>query len=162
VQTISKEQKMKKILLVLAAGMALSASASFAATDADVGVLTCKLKNVKNDIVYTKEEFACELKPTSGKVEEYTGQIKSIGINLSVTKDLTLVWAVLNPTGGLKSDHALKGDYVGGGASVALGAAAGANVLVGGGDNSFTLQPLSVSGIVGAGVNVGIKQFQLR
>jgi hypothetical protein len=161
-KSTSEERKMKNILLVLATGMALSATAGFAATDADVGVLTCKLKGVKNDIVYSKEEFACEFKRTDGKVEEYTGQIKSIGINLSVTKDLTLVWAVLNPTGGVQSKDSLKGDYVGGGASVALGAGAGANILVGGGKGSFTLQPLSASGIVGTGVNVGIKQFELR
>ena len=65
---------MKNILLVLAAGMAFSASAAFAGAGADVGVLTCKLKDVKNDIVYSKEEFACEFKLSSGDVQKYTGQ----------------------------------------------------------------------------------------
>jgi len=125
-------------------------------------MLTCKLKDVKNDIVYSKEEFSCEFKMTNGEVQAYTGQIKNIGVDLSVTKDLTLVWAVLNPTGEVGAAESLKGDYVGGGASVALGAGVGANVLVGGGDKSFTLQPLSASGMVGAGVNVGIEEFELR
>jgi hypothetical protein len=152
---------MKKIILALAAGMAICGSASFAG-GADVGVLTCKLKDVKNDIVYTKEEFACDFKPKDGKVQDYTGQIKSVGVNLSVTKDLTLVWAVLNPAGKVSSDNELKGDYVGGSATVALGAGGGLNVLVGGGEHSVTLQPISASGIVGTGVNVGIEAFELR
>ena len=37
----------------------------------------------------------------------------------------------------------------------------GANVLVGGGRHSVTLQPLSASGIVGTGVSVGIEEFEL-
>ena len=37
-----------------------------------------------------------------------------------------------------------------------------ANMLVGGGHNSVTLQPLSASGIVGSGVSVGIEEFELR
>jgi len=152
---------MTKIILAMSAGMALWASASFAGS-ADVGVLTCKLDGVKNDIVYTKEEFACEFKPTNGDVQTYRGVIKSIGMDLSVTKDLTMVWAVLNPAGNAAAANELAGDYVGGGASIALDAGAGMNVLVGGGANSFALQPISVTGLKGAGVNIGIEGFSLR
>jgi hypothetical protein len=45
---------------------------------------------------------------------------------------------------------------------VSAGAGAGANVLVGGGKESITLQPISASGIVGAGASVDIEEFELR
>ena len=54
---------MKKIALALATGLTLSAGAGFAGS-ADVGMLTCKLDGVKNDIVYSKEKFLCEFKMT--------------------------------------------------------------------------------------------------
>jgi hypothetical protein len=152
---------MKTIIMALAVGLAVTATAGFAGS-ADVGVLTCKLDGVRNDIVYSKEEFACEFKPTNGDVQTYRGVIKSVGMDLSVTKDLTMVWAVLNPAGNAAAPNELAGDYVGGGASVALDAGAGMNILVGGGANSFTLQPVSVTGLKGGGVDVGIEAFVLR
>jgi hypothetical protein len=153
---------MKHSLIALAvATFAIGAQAS-AQQRVELGLLTCKLKDVHNDIVYTSEEFDCVFKPKSGDDQTYTGQIRSLGIDLSVTKDMTLVWGVLAPTGDAASTETLKGKYVGGGAAVALGVGAGADVLVGGGENSFTLQPVSVSGMVGAGASVGIEEFELR
>jgi hypothetical protein len=153
---------LKLSFLALTLSATIVTSAAFADFGADLGVLTCKLKDVHNDIVYTSEAFACAFKPKSGDAQEYTGEIKSLGVDLSVTKDMTLVWAVLAPTADSGASEALKGRYVGGSADVALGAGAGANVLVGGGHNSVTLQPLSASGIVGSGVSVGIEEFELR
>ena len=142
---------MKSVFAALAVATVSTASPALADFGADIGVLTCKLKDVHNDIVYTNEKFACEFKPKSGDAQSYTGEIKSLGLDLSVTKDMTLVWGVLAPTADAGSPEALKGRYLGGSAAVALGAGAGANVLVGGGHNSVTLQPLSASGIVGPG-----------
>ena len=153
---------MRSVFAALAIATVSMASPVLADFGADLGVLTCKLKDVHNDIVYSHEEFACEFKPKSGDAQSYTGEIKSLGLDLSVTKDMTLVWGVLAPTADAGSPEALKGRYLGGSAAVALGAGAGANVLVGGGHNSVTLQPLSASGIVGTGVNVGIEEFELR
>lgn len=153
---------MKHIVRGLAAAAALAASCTVVHARADIGVLTCKLKDVHNDIVYTSEEFACEYKPNVGDVQTYTGVIKSVGLNLSVTKDVTLVWAVLAPSGDPTKADSLAGRYLGGTAAVALGAGAAANVLVGGGKDSFTLQPLSASGIIGAGAALDVEEFELR
>ncbi len=152
---------MKVALSTLALAIALGTSTSWAEVGAELGVLTCKLTDVQNDIVYTDEKFACEFKPKSGKAERYAGQIKSVGLDLSVTKEMTLVWGVLAPTAHAGAAHSLRGTYVGGDAAVALGAGAGANVLVGGGENSITLQPISVTGIVGSGASLGIEEFEL-
>ena len=95
-------------------------------------------------VVYSKEEFDCEFKMTSGTIESYTGQIKSYGLDLTVKKDMTIVWAVLAPTNDKYKQMSLKGTYVGGSVDIAVGAGMGAKILVGGGENSFALQPLSV------------------
>ena len=153
---------MRMLLAGLAVATAITGSQALAQARLEVGMLTCKLKDVHNDIVYTDEKFACEFKHPNSEVQTYEGEIKSVGLDLSVTKDMTLVWAVLAPTGDAAATQTLKGKYVGGGAAAALGVGAGADVLVGGGENSFTLQPLSVSGMVGAGVSVGIEEFELR
>ena len=92
-------------------------------------MLTCKLQDVHNDIVYTSEKFGCDFKPHSGAEQSYTGEIKAVGLDLSVTKDMTLVWGVFAPTADAGSPEALKGRYLGASADVAVGAGAGANVL---------------------------------
>jgi hypothetical protein len=153
---------MNRILTALALATAVTASPVRAEVGADLGLLTCKLQDVHNDIVYTSEKFGCEFKPHAGQAQSYTGEIKAIGVDLSVTKDMTLVWGVFAPTADAGSPEALKGHYVGASADVAAGAGAGANVLVGGGDESITLQPISASGIVGAGASVDIEEFELH
>jgi hypothetical protein len=153
---------MKYVALGLAAAMALTVSTSAVYARAEIGVLTCKLTDVQNDIVYTNEEFACEFKPNSGDTQTYTGEIKALGINLSVTKDVTLVWGVLAPSEDATEAGALAGRYVGGTAAVALGAGAAANVLIGGSKHTVALQPISASGIIGTGAALDVEEFELR
>lgn len=146
---------------LLAAG-ALVASTAGVHAKADIGVLTCKLKETRNIVVYTKEEFACEFKPNNGEVQTYTGVFKAVGVDLSLDPDVTLVWGVLSPSSDPSAATSLAGRYYGGSASVALGAGGAANVLIGGGKDSFTLQPLSVSGILGAGATLDVEEFELK
>lgn len=83
-------------------------------------------------------------------------------MDLSVTQEMTLVWAVITTrTDGNVGDQ-LRGDYVGAGAAVAVGGGVGLNALVGGSERAITLQPVSVSGSVGVGASVGIERFELR
>jgi hypothetical protein len=151
----------KKLIAVPAVALCLSASAAMA-DDAEIGLLTCKLTGVDNLIVYTDQKFDCNFKPNKGDEEKYTGQIKSIGIDLSVKKDMVIIWSVLAPSSGAYSQGNLRGTYVGGSADVALGAGFGAKVLVGGGENSFTLQPVSVTGVEGVGASLGVDSFELK
>ena len=153
---------------LLGAGMALVASLATPAFAQDsgsgfeIGTLTCKIVDVTNLIIYTNEKFSCNFKGTDDLVESYTGEIDSIGVNLSIKKDFTLIWGVIAPTNDKYQAHSLRGSYVGASADVALGAGAGAKVLVGGGSNSFTLQPLSIAGVIGVGASVGIERFKLE
>lgn len=152
---------MKTILAALAVATGLVATAAHADGGVKVGELTCKMTDLKNDIVYTKEEFACVFQPGSGEAQTYTAVLKEVGVNLSITKENTMVWGVLAPTDKLDSPEVLKGTYVGGSGSVELGGGIAANVLVGGG-NSITLQPISVSGLVGAGASLGISSLEIK
>lgn len=153
---------MRPVLSAIPLLAALAASPVLAQSGAEIGVLTCKVKDVTNVVLYTTQDFACEFKPTKGAVEAYSGSIKKVGIDLSIKTDFTIVWAVVAPTEDKYQPHALAGTYVGAGADVALGAGVGAKVLVGGGENSFSLQPLSVAGVTGGGVSVGIEKFELK
>jgi hypothetical protein len=60
------------------------------------------------------------------------------------------------------SPTALAGTYVGASASATAGVGAGANVLVGGSNNTISLQPLSLQGQVGLGVAAGVAGMELR
>jgi len=72
-----------------------------------------------------------------------------------------LAWGVLAPTAGVPAG-ALGGTYVGASSDVALGLGVGANVLVGGSNRSFALQPVSVEGSVALDVTLGLSALQLR
>ncbi|MEM8790856.1 MAG: DUF992 domain-containing protein [Pseudomonadota bacterium] len=148
-------------LLAAAAVTVLSTSAAFA-QGVEVGLLTCELTDVSNNIVYSKEEFTCNFAPAEGDPELYIGQIKSYGLDLQVKQDFTIVWGVVAPARFAKLPGALSGTYVGGSAEVSLGAGMGAKILVGGSENSISLQPVSVSGIVGAGASLGVQSFELK
>ena len=53
-------------------------------------------------------------------------------------------------------------DYVGASAEASAAIGAGANVLVGGSNRTFTLQPLSVQAQTGVNLAIGITEFKLR
>ncbi|MGH8590163.1 MAG: DUF992 domain-containing protein [Gammaproteobacteria bacterium] len=52
--------------------------------------------------------------------------------------------------------------YTGAKASATAGVGVGANVLIGGGQKSFTLQPLSLTGSTGVGVAGGVGYLYLE
>jgi hypothetical protein len=71
-------------------------------------------------------------------------------------------WLVLAPTKSGYGPGALAGDYAGASAEASAVVGAGANVLVGGSDRTFTLQPVSVQGQTGVNVAVGVTSFHLE
>ena len=56
----------------------------------------------------------------------------------------------------------LSGSYAGAQGSASVGVGLGGNALVGGSDNSFALQPLSLQGQVGLAVAAGLESLELR
>ena len=150
--------------LLIGLGMlaGLGAQPASAQSGVEIGVLNCSLTASKNYVIRSKQEFDCEFRPASGDVETYKGKMTRTGVDLTIKEEFLISWGVLAPTDVAKEPGSLRGTYVGGSAEVALAAGIGANVLVGGGGNSFTLQPLSVSGVLGAGASLTVSNFELE
>ncbi|HLS19732.1 MAG TPA: DUF992 domain-containing protein [Paracoccaceae bacterium] len=153
------------VAAALVAGSAMAEDAGVMAEDAgvEIGQLTCKATGTTNAILFTDTHFDCKFASAGGSkpVEHYRGEIKEIGVNLSIKDEVTLIWAVLAPTRTKYLQGQLAGNYVGAGADASIVVGGGANVLIGGGNNGFQLQPISVEGIKGTGVSLGIERLRL-
>ena len=139
----------------------LFASASNAQQGVKVGVLRCDVAGGIGLIIASKKDMICSFQPARGRPEQYAGTIRKFGIDVGATQRGTIVWAVFAPQSG-GSRGALAGDYVGASAEATVVAGVGANVLVGGLDRSFTLQPVSISGQQGLNLAVGVADLSLR
>lgn len=125
-----------------------------------VGMLTCTVAPGTGFIIGSDKAVSCRFSG-SGRKEVYRGSFKKFGIDIGSTNTYVVKWGVFAPTNSFKSG-ALAGTYVGATGSATVGIGAGANVLVGGGNKSFTLQPVSASVQTGLNVAAGVGELQLR
>ena len=146
---------------------AMAVSALFGVTGAEAqsgllaGTLTCQTQGTVGLIVGSKENIDCEFKHANGgDIDLYSGSITKVGVDVGFKGKGTLVWGVLSSTSDVPR-NALAGSYGGVSADAAIGVGGGANVLVGGSDSAFTLQPLSVEGSTGLNLAVGAANLQL-
>ena len=138
-----------RILSTAAVAVALGSAVSMPAKSEDnveIGLLNCQVEGGGGFIFGSTKALSCEFKPAaSGVVQTYVGTIKKYGIDVGKTEKAVLTWAVFAPNPKSVGPGALAGSYAGVSAEATVGAGVGANVLVGGSDKSFTLQPVSVS-----------------
>ena len=142
-------------MTALSAGTALAQSAI-------VGSLQCHLSGGVGMILMENQALDCVYQDESGAPpSHYIGRLTNVGANIGISGPGELVWAVVAVTGSI-GPGALAGDYVGAQGSVAVGAGPGGAVLVGGNNNTVSLQPLSMQ--VGAGLNLsaGIGNLNLQ
>lgn len=125
-----------------------------------VGTLACNVSGNVGLIVASQRSVNCTFAPANGRREIYTGRITRYGLDVGVTGPGALVWAVFAPTNRMARGQ-LAGTYVGGSAEATLGVGAGANVLLGGSNNTVALQPLSAEAQTGLNLAVGVSGFQL-
>ena len=126
------------------------------------GMLRCKLNPSIGFVIFGHQSMECRFVPSlPGPPQIYEGALNTVGIDVGVVGAGGLAWAVLAPTSGV-SAGALAGEYVGASGDIALGAGVGANVLIGGSQRSFALQPVSVEGSVALDVTLGLSALQLR
>src|SRR5882724_31995 len=148
-----------KALALCAALIALAGPAS-AQTPAwtQSGMLTCKLNPSIGFIIVGHQSMECRFVPSMPAPPQfYEGALNTVGIDIGIIGGGALAWGVLAPTAGVPAG-ALAGTYVGASGDVALGLGVGANVLVGGSNRSFALQPVSVA----LDVTLGMSALQLR
>ena len=140
-------------------GTALATTFAAVPAHADNGVLQCNVSAGLGVIVVSQRNVSCTYKSAAGPVELYTGSISRLGVDIGQITGGTLVYDVY--ANGAPVTGALAGTYIGPGFGLTLGSGGGANVLVGGGNNSVTLQPLAATTSSGLNINAGIGALNL-
>jgi hypothetical protein len=139
----------------------LLADGAVAKSGVNIGDLSCTVEGGIGLIIGSKREMTCQFEPANGgNVQSYKGSIGELGLDIGVTGESYIHWLVFAP--GVVSAGALEGTYAGVSGEASIGVGLGANVLVGGSDQSIALQPLSVEGQTGLNVAAGITKVKLR
>jgi hypothetical protein len=160
-----KELVMKRLTSLVAAAAALiisdlpDSSESQAASGVKIGSLNCTVAGGVGLILGSSKGLNCIFHPVSGEPEDYTGSISKLGIDIGVTGETYIAWAVFAP--GRLEPGSLAGSYSGATAEASLGLGLGANVLIGGSRKSIALQPLSVQGQTGLNIAAGVARIDL-
>lgn len=157
---------MYKRLMVAINALTLAMSAivvagSAHAQGARIGVLTCNVSSGFGFVFGSSRSLNCTFSGANGHYEHYTGTINRFGVDIGYIRGGVLVWSVLAPTI-TPAPCALAGNYGGATAQATVGVGAGANVLVGGNNNSISLQPVSIEGTTGLNVAAGIASITLQ
>ena len=129
----------------------------------EAGYLNCEYASGSSIIVKSERSFDCTFQSaeTDRPIEKYTATISNYGLDLMVTDEKTLRWAVIAPATINSNMGSLEGSYGGASADAALGYGIGADVLVGGLKDSVALQPIAVSTGKGLGAAIGYEQVEL-
>ena len=146
---------------VALAAISIAAPAQAAPNGVNVGTLTCGVASGWGFVFGSSKDLHCTFRQNDRHVEHYSGSISKFGVDIGYTEGGVLVWGVFAPSSDTRPG-ALEGDYVGASASATVGVGLGANVLVGGFDKSFALQPLSVSDNRGLNVAAGVGAITLH
>jgi len=129
-----------------------------------IGILTCHSipGSGVNLIIHSTVDIACTFDSTDGSgVEQYVGETGiAFGINASYEVEKNFLFTVF-AADTASGSHKLAGKYGGVGASASVGVGVGAQVLVGGSNESVSLQPV-IEGNTGVGVSAGITYLYLQ
>lgn len=140
---------------------ALLAPAAASAADR-VGTLQCKLLGNGISVLVENQQIDCVYNDDAEGAfpVHYTGALTKVGPNVTVNGEGELAWGVIAATGHV-GPGALAGNYVGPGVSAKVGVGGGGAMLVGGSDNTFSLQPFNVQAGSGLGWNAGVESLTL-
>jgi len=154
--------RMMKMLGIGAAALVASiATANAQQGQLQVGVLECEGGQNVSYVVGSTTELTCTFQSQGRRPEPYIATIRRFGVDLGFTQQTGLAWAVYAPTNRIGRGD-LAGHFGGVGANATVGVGVGANVLVGGSNNAFSLQPLSLQGQTGLNVAAGVADVELR
>ena len=125
------------------------------------GILQCQGGQNVGFVVGSVTSFECVFQSEGRRPELYIATVRRYGLDLGVTGQTRFAWAVNAPDRRVGRGN-LAGHYGGVGANASIGVGFGGNFLVGGPQNSYALQPLSVQGQTGLNVAAGIADIQLE
>jgi hypothetical protein len=126
----------------------------------NIGSLNCTVEGGVGLIIGSSKGMQCTFRRAGGGRERYVGTVSKVGIDIGVTGKKYISWAVFAP--GKVKRGALEGGYAGASAEATAGVGLGANVLIGGFEDSITLQPVSIQGQTGLNVAAGITSMRLK
>jgi hypothetical protein len=127
------------------------------------GVLTCDISAGMSFIVGSQKSVGCTFAPEPpGPEQVYSGSISKFGLDIGATGGGVMIWAVFTDSLAPPGAGFLAGDYFGASGQVTIAAGLGANVLIGGNNNTVALQPISVSTSVGLNFALGVAELRLR
>ncbi len=135
-------------------------------TRLQAGSLDCESREGWGAIFISRKSFTCVFTPVNDKTpaETYEAVVRKYGLDLGPTTQSALSWIVLGPGTRIAGGYApgsLEGEYAGVGAQASVGVGLGVNALVGGGPESFALQPVSIQVERGYNIAAGVQTLEL-
>ncbi|MGQ3674536.1 DUF992 domain-containing protein [Xanthobacter sp. TB0139] len=150
--------------LLAVAALPASAASGVASQDrAQVGRLECQMAPNVAFVIGSERDLSCTFLSNArgAKPQTYQGEMRRFGLDIGFNGKGKLVWNVLAPSSVMKNDS-LRGTYVGASSNASLGNGVGANVLLGGSNNTISLQPLSIQKQTGVNLGLGVSSLSLR
>ncbi|MBP0438222.1 DUF992 domain-containing protein [Tianweitania sediminis] len=152
---------MKSLLVLSALAAGVVAVPASASERVQLGVLSCDIQGGTSYVIGSNKAVDCEYRPSrGGSVQRYSGMISKLGLDLGMTQNGNLHWAVFGVNYNL-GEGELAGNYYGANAEASIVVGAGANLLTGGPRTSFTLQPLSAQAQTGLNLAVAVAGLEL-
>ena len=147
--------------LLAAAALATIATSPATAQErrVQVGELDCSLSSSVGMVVTSQRNVSCFFHSGNAPQAAYVGTLTRLGLDIGITSGGKMVWTVFVNTD--RYNGTLAGSYVGATAEAALALGLGANVLIGGNNDSVVLQPLSVQSTTGFNIAAGVSQLNL-
>lgn len=132
----------------------------------EVGWLDCVVdKAGRLEILTSDRNLRCTFNPwprSAYSPQSYSGTIEKWGLNIGATGYKLVQWKVWQVGEGAGEAASLSGTYYGASAEATAAIGVGANVLGGGSNSSFLLQPVSVQEQAGANAAVHITRLTLE
>src|SRR6476659_113559 len=152
-----------RLLTLTIAALALMApiATASAAPPVRAGILQCQGGQNVGFVVGSVTSLECVFRSEGRRPEPYIAKVQRIGLDIGVTEQTQLSWAVNAPNSRLGRGE-LAGSYGGVGDNASIGIGGGGNFLFGGPANAYALQPISLHGQTGLNVAAGIADIQLE
>ena len=130
----------------------------------EFGILTCKKipGTYEYYLIHSTVSVDCVFSHPEGE-EHYSGRAGiGLGLDLNWKHTEDMAYSVIGGSADVRpSAYGLSGTYLGGRISATIGVGGGVAILIGGGDQSFSLQPLALEVNSGLGAAAGIGYLSL-
>ena len=125
-----------------------------------LGTLTCQFEGGPGLLIGSVRQGECIYRDNQGHTKSYNAELSRLGVDVGVTGNKTMVWAVFGVDGA--SNLGLKGTYTGINAEASLVVGVGVNALIGGFKSGIVLNPVSVTAQTGINVAAGVTTLRLN